>query len=88
MERRWRCTVTWKEEAVVVARGQREKGEERKKEGREGEEMLTRFKIPTSRAGATGATGGHVMKGGWAASRATSTSRHALAPCNASMQIA
>jgi hypothetical protein len=42
--------VAWKEEAAVVPRGRREKGEERNKEERENEERLTRFKIFASRA--------------------------------------
>jgi hypothetical protein len=47
--RRWR-TAVWKEEAMTVARGRREKGEERNKEEREEEERLTWFKLFTSHA--------------------------------------
>jgi hypothetical protein len=75
-------TAAWKE-AAAITRGQREKGEERKKEERGEEESLKWFKLFTSRANrTTGATGGHVAKGGWAAShvRRTGTTRVDVVP--------
>jgi hypothetical protein len=74
--------AAWKEEAAAITRGWREKGEERKKEERGKEESLTWFKLFTSRANRTGATGGHVAKGGWAASRVrrTGTTRVDVVP--------